>query len=138
MHSLCTGAGEGLSFQELPNFSLVTTTATLLQEPEKGNHYSSPYSLLKGKLDDHENGMAPLALDECGFPIDFSPLDWTEGGNMVLWNSTKGKETKHLHAAYRRAQYLTSVKNTHAICLLWLHRWSVPLGSSLLSGYCGA
>lgn len=62
----------------------------MLQQAEKGNHYAPPYSLLEGKLEDHENGMAPLALDECGFPIDFSPLDWTDGGNMVLWNSTKG------------------------------------------------
>ena len=84
------GPGKGLSFQELPNFGLVTTTTTLIQKAEDGNHYAPGYSLLEGPTSDHEMGMAPLALDECGFPIDFSPLDWTEGGNMVLWNNTKG------------------------------------------------
>jgi alkaline phosphatase len=35
--------------------------------------------------------MAPLAVDKCGWPIDFSPLDFeAEGGNMVLWDDVKG------------------------------------------------
>lgn len=37
--------------------------------------------------------MAPLALNECGFPIDFNPLDFEEDhGNMVLWDDVKGGE----------------------------------------------
>jgi alkaline phosphatase len=37
--------------------------------------------------------MAPLALDDCGNPIDFSPLDYEDnGGNMVLWSDIKGGE----------------------------------------------
>jgi hypothetical protein len=35
--------------------------------------------------------MADLAMNECGFPIDFSPLDWeNDGGNMALWDDVKG------------------------------------------------
>ena len=47
--------------------------------------------MLEGRLDRHENGMAPLALNQCGFPIDFDPSDHiTEGGHMVLWDDAKG------------------------------------------------
>ena len=34
--------------------------------------------------------MNPLLENACGFPIDFSPLGITEGGNMVLWHDSKG------------------------------------------------
>jgi alkaline phosphatase len=65
--------------------------ATVIQEPNPGNHYAPANSLLKGAVSDHKNGMAPLALNECGFPIDFSPLDFElEGGNMVLWDDIRG------------------------------------------------
>jgi alkaline phosphatase len=88
-----TGKGKGLSFQELPNFGLMTTTATVIQQPNDGAHYAPARSLLEGSVSDHEDGMAPLALNECGNPIDFSPLDYTtEGGNMVLWDNAKGGE----------------------------------------------
>lgn len=47
--------------------------------------------MLKGSVANHENGMAPLALNDCGFPLDFDPRDHaTEGGNMVLWDDVKG------------------------------------------------
>jgi alkaline phosphatase len=86
-----SGKGSGMSYQELENFALVTTSSVLLQQPEKGNHYAPPRSMLNGTVEDRDNGMAPLALNECGFPIDFSPLDFElYGGNMVLWNDTMG------------------------------------------------
>jgi alkaline phosphatase len=48
-------------------------------------------SLLAGSVTTHGTGMSALALDQCGYPIDFSPLDYEEdGGHMVLWNDTKG------------------------------------------------
>ena len=35
--------------------------------------------------------MAELRLDECCDPLPFNPLDYdADGGNMVLWNATKG------------------------------------------------
>ena len=87
-----TGAGSGLSFQnEMNGFTLMTTTTMVLQSPNDGNHYAPANSLLQGSVSDHDNGMAPLALNECGYPIDFSPLEYQlEGGNMVLWNDELG------------------------------------------------
>lgn len=69
----------------------MTTTTTVIQKPNPGNHYAPANSLLEGGVADHDDGMAPLALNECGYPIDFSPLDYElEGGNMVLWNDKIG------------------------------------------------
>ena len=69
----------------------MTTTTTVIQEPNAGNHYAPANSLLEGSVGDHKSGQAPLALDECGNPIDFSPLDYmADGGNMVLWDDVKG------------------------------------------------
>lgn len=71
----------------------MTTTTTVIQQPNPGNHYAPSNSLLEGSVASHKPGMAPLALDQCGLPIDFSPLDYaTEGGNMVLWDNLKGGE----------------------------------------------
>lgn len=86
------GKGNGLSFQDgVDGFALVTTTVPVIQAPEPGNHYAPGFSLLAGDVSLHNDGMAPLALDECGFPVDFSPLDYElEGGNMVLWNDEYG------------------------------------------------
>lgn len=87
------GKGSGLSFQDLANFTLVTTGAPVLQAPSAGNHYAPANSLLKGSVSGHDDGMAPLATNPCGFPIDFSPLDYSlEGGNMALWNDEMGGE----------------------------------------------
>lgn len=85
------GKGEGLSFQSLEGYGLVTTSTVVLQEENKGGHYGPARSLLEGNVADHDNGMAELAVDECGKPINFSPLDYeAEGGNMVLWDDVKG------------------------------------------------
>mgnify|MGYP005848497243 CR=1 FL=1 len=85
------GKGSGLSFQELENFALVTTSAIVAQSPNPGNYTAPLQSLLEGLVTDHETGMAPLATNECGYPVDFNPLDHaTHGGNMVLWDNTKG------------------------------------------------
>jgi alkaline phosphatase len=47
--------------------------------------------MLKGSVNKHDKGMAPLATNECGFPLDFSPSDFdSDGGNMVLWDDVKG------------------------------------------------
>lgn len=83
--------GSGLSFQELDGFGLVTTGAPVIQAPSVGNNYAPANSLLSGSVTTHDDGMAPLALNPCGFPIDFSPLDYAlEGGNMALWNDEMG------------------------------------------------
>ena len=86
------GKGHGLSFQELKEFGLVTTSTVVLQGPNDGARYAPAKSLLEGKVSDHYNGMAPLAKDGCTeTPIDFSPLNYeTEGGNMVLWDDKIG------------------------------------------------
>lgn len=87
------GPGTGLSFQNLPGFALSTTTTTVLQAPEDGFHYAPATSLLAGDVATHDDGMAPLALNECGEPINFNTLDYesTNGvGNMVLWDEKKG------------------------------------------------
>lgn len=88
------GKGSGLSFQDrLDNFALVTTDAPVIGRVNEANHYGPPNSLLNGSVTDHEDGMAPLALNPCGFPIDFSPLDFaTQGGNMALYNDEIGGE----------------------------------------------
>ena len=85
------GKGSGLSFQDLDGFALMTTTTTVLQQANNGSHYAPATSLLAGNVKDHDNGMATLALDECGDPIEFDPRDFeTDGGNMVLWDPVKG------------------------------------------------
>ena len=89
-----SGPGKGLSFQNLPSYSLVTTSATIIQEPEEGNHYAPASSLLLGVVSAHDSGLAPLYVDpECpgATSYDFNPLDYeSAGGNMVLFNTTKG------------------------------------------------
>jgi len=86
------GVGSGLSFQDLDGYGIVTTNTVVLQAPTAGAHYGPANSLLQGGVGGHDNGMSPLALDDCtGMPIDFSPLDYeTEGGNMVMWNDVMG------------------------------------------------
>lgn len=86
------GKGEGLSFQELEGYGLVTTSTVVIQSPNSGAHYGPAKSLLEGGVSGHFNGMAPLAMDDCtGEPIDFSPLDYEkDGGNMVLWDDEQG------------------------------------------------
>ena len=89
--SFSPGKGSGLSYQELDGFALVTTTTTVIQKPNDGNHYAPGNSLLEGKASEHDNGMASLALNECGYPIDFDPRDFAlDGGNMVLWDDVLG------------------------------------------------
>ena len=49
--------------------------------------------MLEGKTSNHDNEMAPLAMNECGFPLEFNPLDFeADGGMMVLWDNVKGGE----------------------------------------------
>lgn len=84
------GKGSGLSFQELPDYALVTTSAPVLQESEPGNHYASPYGLLEGSLTSHGDRQAPLFMNECGYPYEFNPKDLSEGGDMALWDDVKG------------------------------------------------
>jgi hypothetical protein len=75
----------------MEGFTLMTTSATVIGEPNAGNHYAPAASLLAGAVSTHQTGMADLAMNECGFPIDFSPLDWeSDGGNMALWDDVKG------------------------------------------------
>lgn len=69
----------------------MTTGATVIGEPSVANAGSPGSSMLNGSITDHENGMAPLRLNACGFPLDFNPSDFLiDGGNMVLWNDELG------------------------------------------------
>eukprot|EP00967_Tisochrysis_lutea_P144219 scaffold269003_cov30-Tisochrysis_lutea.AAC.3 len=97
------GKGEGLSFQNLPGYGIVTTSAMVIQEASEGAFYSpSGQSMLEGATrpsfsapnvmtKGHDNEQAPLALDENGKPFEFDPRDYeSEGGMMVLWDDVKG------------------------------------------------
>lgn len=126
------GQGEGLSFQTLPDFGLVTTSSMIIQKASEGALYtpsgqtmlqgatsptwSSPNVLSRG----HENEMAPLAVDENGKPLVFDPRDYEkEGGMMVLWDDVKGgkypwDENYFLPAAQRAAGFDIRFKQRHA------------------------
>lgn len=81
-----------MSFQNLPNFDLVTTTTTVIGEANAGNHYG-PRSSMLGDVTGHKRKMAPLLTDENGCALEFNPTDFElEGGNMVRWNDTLGGE----------------------------------------------
>lgn len=83
------GKGSGLSFQDLPKFHVMTTTTPIIGQPNDGNHYGPARSFL-GNVNEHDNGMAELLTNEDGIPLVFSPKDVLEGGNMVLWDDSKG------------------------------------------------
>ena len=83
------GKGQGLSFQSLEGYALVTNSAVVVNNTNPGNHYAPSESML-GDTDKRDTGSGSLTRDECGNPIDFNPLDISEGGNMVLWNDKKG------------------------------------------------
>jgi alkaline phosphatase len=71
----------------------MTTTTVITQIPNNGAHYGPARSMLKGTVSDHDNGMAELATDAHGQPLQFDPRDYedTNGtGMMVLWNDTAG------------------------------------------------
>lgn len=68
----------------------MTSSSVFIGEANPGNKEAPYQSLLQGKISQHDKGMAPLLLNECGNPIDFSPLDYKKGGNMVLWDDKKG------------------------------------------------
>ena len=83
------GKGHGLSFQSLEGYALVTNSAVLVNDTNPGNHYAPSESML-GDIEKRDTGRGSLMRDECGNPVDFNPLDISEGGNMVLWNDEKG------------------------------------------------
>lgn len=87
-----SGYGSGLSFQELTNKMLVTTTPPILQEAEPGNHYAPKRTLLEGDASAHYDRQAPLVMNTCGFPLEFNPNDISEGGHMAFWDDVKGGE----------------------------------------------
>ena len=88
-----TGKGHGLSFQDLEGYALVTTTTTVVGEPNAGNHYAPTNSMLEGSVADHKRGMAALRTTEEGCALEFNPTDYElEGGNMVLWDDHLGGE----------------------------------------------
>jgi len=86
------GKGSGLSWQNLEGYSLVTHSAPLLQDEAEGEYYAPSKSMLEGDVDEHDNGMSPLAVDKnTGLPLVFDPSDFEDnGGDMVLWNDAKG------------------------------------------------
>jgi hypothetical protein len=86
---LSAGKGSGLSFQDLPDFTILTTSVPFIGEAETGNHYGPARSFL-GDVDTHDNGMADLLVGADGNPLVFDPRDIFEGGNMVLWDDAKG------------------------------------------------
>jgi alkaline phosphatase len=84
-----SGKGNGLSFQDLPKFHVMTTSTPIIGEPNDGNHYGPARSFL-GDVGEHDNGMGELLTNKDGVPYVFSGKDVMEGGNMVLWNDAKG------------------------------------------------
>ena len=89
LHAMSPGKGSGLSFQELDDFNVITTSTPLIGEASPGNHYGAARSML-GNVEAHDNGMAPLLKDKKGKPLVFDPRDIFKGGNMVLWDDAKG------------------------------------------------
>jgi hypothetical protein len=89
MYSL--GKGSGLSFQDLPDFSVVTNSVPFVGEANPGNHYGPGRSFL-GDVDSHDNGMGELLVGLDGNVLVFDPRDISEGGNMVRWDDEKGGE----------------------------------------------
>ncbi len=89
LSALPTGKGSGLSFQDLPDFTILTTSVPFIGEAEPGNHYGPARSFL-GDVDTHDNGMGDLLVGADGNPLVFDPRDIFEGGNMVLWDDAKG------------------------------------------------
>ena len=83
------GKGSGLSFQNLPNFYVVTTSTPFIGEAEAGNHYGPARSFL-GDVDTHDNGMGELLVGADGKVLQFDPRNVLDGGNMVLWDDAKG------------------------------------------------
>ncbi|KAL3775325.1 hypothetical protein HJC23_003146 [Cyclotella cryptica] len=83
------GKGSGLSFQELSEFHVVTTSIPFIGEPNDGNHYGPARSFI-GDVGNHENGMGELILGPDGKPLVFDPRDIFKGGNMVLWDDVRG------------------------------------------------
>jgi hypothetical protein len=86
---MSAGKGTGLSFQDLPDFTILTTSVPFIGEAEPGNHYGPARSFL-GDVEAHDNGMADLLIGADGNPLVFDPRDIFEGGNMVLWDDAKG------------------------------------------------
>jgi len=97
------GKGDGLSFQNLPDFGIVTTAAMITKEAVEGAWYSpSGQSMREGATRPfysapgvhsagHDNEMAPLAKDAAGKLLEFDARDYeSEGGMMVLWDDVKG------------------------------------------------
>lgn len=83
------GKGSGLSFQDLPDFHVMTTTVPIIGAPNDGNHYGPARSFL-GNVEEHDNGMAELITDEQGTPLVFDARDVMKGGNLVQWDDVKG------------------------------------------------
>lgn len=104
-----TGKGSGLSFQELPGFNILTTSTPLIGEASTGNHYGAARSML-GNVEAHDNGMAPLLKDKKGKPLVFDPRDILKGGNMVLWNDSKGGSTPWDPNYFKRADGIPTDK----------------------------
>jgi hypothetical protein len=58
-------------------------------------HFFADFStttLLQGKASEHNDRMAPLVLNDCGYPIEFNPASLEDGGMMALWDNVKGGE----------------------------------------------
>ena len=86
---MSAGKGSGLSFQDLPDFSVVMNSVPFVGEATPGNHYGPARSFL-GDVAHHDNGMGDILTGADGNPLVFDPRDVYDGGNMVRWDDTKG------------------------------------------------
>ncbi|MEA5583315.1 alkaline phosphatase [Nodularia harveyana UHCC-0300] len=81
------GQGFGQSYQELlDGYTIVTDANTVID----GNGSNS---LIDGSIYSHNTGEGPIRTDENGNPLEFIPKDVSEGGNVPIFNLTKGGAT---------------------------------------------
>ena len=125
------GKGSGLSFHELDGYAIMTSSAVIIGEPNEGNVYAPHQSLLKGKVWEHEKGMSSLVADKCKNPLDFSPLDYDDGGNMVLWDDENGGKFPW-DDCYHEKEYSGSCDPTY---IMQHAPGSAPSATSLATGH---
>jgi hypothetical protein len=131
MCDLSAGKGSGLSFQDLPDFTILTTSVPFIGEAETGNHYGPARSFL-GDVDTHDNGMADLLVGADGNPLVFDPRDIFEGGNMVLWDDAKGGAFPWDEDYFRAANGLPTDESFDPEVSTYPPKQVVSLGSLLL------
>lgn len=81
------GKGFGQSYQELLDGYTIVTDANTVIDGEKSN------SLIEGSIYGHNTAEGPIRTDENGQELKFIPTDVSDGGNVPIFNLTKGGVT---------------------------------------------